>query len=160
MDLINIASDIIINSTFLTLATTDGQKPWANAVFFAIDNKYNFFFTSYNDSQHVRNILKNPLVSIAIFDSHSIPGSHIQEVQIQGACHRVNTDGLGHAINILYSKRFPNKVELEKHDLSIEHFTLPDSVGRTDHIYIIVPSHFYVLDQKKGKDTRIEISFL
>jgi nitroimidazol reductase NimA-like FMN-containing flavoprotein (pyridoxamine 5'-phosphate oxidase superfamily) len=66
---------IIETSTYLTLATTDGENPWANAVFFAADKDFNLYFTSYNNSQHVKNILKNPNVSVAIFDSHIVPGT-------------------------------------------------------------------------------------
>ena len=152
-----IVKKIIDSSTYLTLATTDGEKPWANAVFFASDKKYNLYFTSYNNSQHVQNILHNPHVSIAIFDSHIVPGTGAQGVQIEALCHRVTTDDLPEAIKVVYAKRFPDAKERAKRDLSVEHFSLPDSEGRTDHLYKITPEHIYILDKKVGKDTRMEV---
>src|ERR1700739_3662274 len=85
---------IIETSIYLTLATTDGEKPWANAVFFASDKDFNLYFTSYNNSRHVKNILKNPNVSVAIFDSHIIPGTGAQGVQIEATCKRVTGKAL------------------------------------------------------------------
>jgi uncharacterized protein YhbP (UPF0306 family) len=148
---------VIENSTYLTLATTDGEKPWANAVFFASDKDFNLYFTSYNNSRHVKNILKNSHVSVAIFDSHIIPGTGAQGVQIEATCRRVTGKVLSEAIEVVYTKRFPDPKERAKRDLRIDHFSLPDSAGRTDHIYKITPKHFYILDRKVGKDTRIEV---
>ena len=153
----DILKKIIETSTYLTLATTDGEKPWANVVFFASDKGLNLYFTSYNNSQHVKNIIKNPNVSVAIFDSHIVPGTGAQGVQIEATCKRVTGKDLPEAIEIVYTKRFPDPKERATRDLGIEHFSLPDSVGRTDHIYKIVPKHFYILDRKVGKDTRIEV---
>lgn len=153
----SIVKQIIENCTYLTLATTDGKKPWANAVFFASDKVFNLYFTSYNNSRHVKNILKNPNVSVAIFDSHIILGTGAQGVQIEATCHRVTTKALAEAIEVVYKKRFPDPKERAKRDLNIDHFSLPDTVGRTDHIYKIVPKHFFILDRKVGKDTRIEV---
>jgi len=157
MDHKSIVKHIITTSTYLTLATTDGKKPWANAVFFASDKELNLYFTSYNNSRHIKNILQNPNVSVAIFDSHIVPGTGAQGVQIEATCQRVTGEALPEAIEVVYTKRFPDQKERAKRDLSAEHFSLLDSVGRTDHIYKIVPKHFYILDKKVGKDMRIEV---
>jgi len=105
----------------------------------------------------VENILKNPNISVALFDSHIIPGTGAQGVQIEATCHRVRGETLPEVIKVVYSKRFPDPKERAKRNLSMDHFSLPDTVGRTDHIYKIVPKHFYILDKKIGKDTRIEV---
>ena|SRR5581483_8219512 len=160
MDVKSIAKSIIESSTYLSLATTDGEEPWVNAVFFASDKNLNLYFTSYNDSVHVKNILKNPRVAVAIFDSHIIPGGgRGQGVQIKAMCHRVKGSELSEAIEVVYTKRFPDPKERATKDLSIEHFSKPDSVGRTDHIYKIVPEKIYILDKTPGKkDTRVEVA--
>jgi uncharacterized protein YhbP (UPF0306 family) len=155
-----IATQIIESSTYLSLGTTDGKEPWVNAVFFASDEDLNLYFTSYNDSVHCQNILKNPHVAVAIFDSHIIPGSgRAQGVQIKGMCQRVRGDELLQAIEVVYKKRFPDPKERATRDLSIEHFSRPDSFGRTDHIYKIILEKMYILDKTPGKkDTRFEVS--
>jgi uncharacterized protein YhbP (UPF0306 family) len=153
-----IVKRILQTSTYLTLATTDGIMPWANAVFFANDEKFNLYFTSYNDSLHVQNILKKPSVAAAIFDSHIVPGTGAQGVQIEGFCQRLGVTELPQAIEVVYSKRFPDLKEGIGRDLSVEHFTLPDTIGRTDHIYRITPRTFFILDKKIGNDTRIPVN--
>lgn len=153
-----IFKQVIDSSTYLSLATTDGVNPWVNAVFYACDKDYNLYFASYNNSLHVQNILENPNVAVAIFDSHIIPGSgRAQGVQIKATCKRVEKEELPKAIDVLYAKRFPDPKERATRDLSIERFTKDDNEGRVDHIYKITPQHFYILDAKAGKDTRVEI---
>jgi len=154
-----IAKQIIETGTYLSLATTDGEQPWVNAVFFAHDKDYNLYFTSYNNSVHVQNILRNPNVAVAIFDSHIIPGSGKgQGVQIKATCQRVTGSDLPDVIEVVYSKRFPDPQERSTRDLSVEHFSKPDSAGRVDHIYKITPEKIYIIDKSPGvKDTRQEV---
>lgn len=160
MSPLEIAKDVIENSNFLTLATTNGSKPWANAVFYA-SNDFNLYFTSYNDSIHVKNLLKNPNVAVAIFDSSiKIGGGTAQGIQIQAKCHRVKKEELPKVLEIVYSKRFPDPAERASRDLSVERFSKGDNEGRVDHIYKIVPEKIYILDKTPGlKDTRLEVDF-
>lgn len=158
MDDKEIVKRLINSNLFLTLATSSNNIPWICPLFFASDNQYNLYFTSYNDSQHVKNIHGNPKVAVSIYNSLAIPGKgNTQGVQISGICHRVTGDNLKAAIEVVYNKRFPDPKERESRDLSVEHFSLPDSYGRTDHIYKIETDKFYILDKKTGKDTRIEV---
>ena len=155
----DVAKEIIESGTYLSLATTDGNEPWVNAVFYAHDKNFNLYFASYNDSIHVQNIINNPSAAVAIFDSHIVPGQHKgQGVQIRANCYRVIGKELEEAIEVLYSKRFPNPEEYASRDLSVEHFSQPDSGDRTDHIYKITPQKIYILDKTPGvKDTRVEV---
>jgi uncharacterized protein YhbP (UPF0306 family) len=154
-----IAREIIETSNFLTLATTGGNMPWANAVFYASDKDLNLYFTSYNDSIHVQNILKNPNIAVAIFDSSIKIGSGTaQGVQMLAKCRRLGKDELPEALEIVYSKRFPDPAERASRDLSVERFCKNDNVGRVDHIYKITPEKIYILDKSPGvKDTRLEV---
>ncbi len=152
----NIVRQIIDANKFLTLATTDGNSPWASTLFFAVDDRLDLFYTSYNDSVHVKNITRNPEVALVIFDSHAIPGKTTQGVQIKGRCMRVAGEELEKAIETVYLKRFPDPVERLKHDLTAEFFSKPDN-ERVAHIYKITPEKFYILDKKAGKDTRAEV---
>lgn len=153
-----IVRELINSNLFLTLATSNNNIPWICPLFFASDDQYNLYFTSYNDSQHVKNIYENPKVAVSIYNTLAIPGKgNTQGVQISGVCYRVTGDNLKVAIEVVYSKRFPDPKERESRDLSIEHFSLPDSYGRTDHIYKIETDKFYILDKNAGKDTRIEV---
>jgi uncharacterized protein YhbP (UPF0306 family) len=160
MDHQAIVKQIIASSNFLSLATTDGESPWANAVFFAADKDYNLYFVSLDDTVHVQNILKNPNVSVVIFDSHHIPGSEaLNGVQIKGTCHEVSKEELPEAIEVTYTKRFPNRDDWEKYNINVEAFSKTEK--GSVHVYKIVPEHFYILDKelkkKLGKDVRVEM---
>jgi|SRR5579862_4086001 len=161
MQALEIAQRIIRDSNFLTLATTDGEQPWANAVFYASDKDLNLYFTSYNDSIHVQNILRNPSVAVAIYDSSiNVGGSNSQGVQIKGKCYRVSKGELPDAIEIVYAKRFPDPAERASRDLSVERFSKDDRKKRIDHIYKVIPEKVYILDKTPGiKDTRLEVDF-
>lgn len=154
----DIVRKIIDSNIFLVLSTTNGVTPWGCPLFYASDKNYNLYFTSYNDSLHVKHILRNPNVAVVIFDSHIVPGQgQTQGLQIQATCHRISKEKLPEAIEIVYAKRFPDSNERAKHDLSIERFSKGDSEGRVDHIYKIIPQYFYILDRVTKKDTRIEV---
>ena len=158
MESVEVVKNIIDSNLFMTLATCANNIPWSCPVFFASDKDLNLYFNSYNDSLHVKNIEQNQKVAVSIFDSHAVPGTgNTQAVYTSGTCARVFGKDLPHAIEVIYSKRFPNPKEREGRDLSVEHFSLPNSVGRTDHIYKIETKKFYILNKKIGKDTRVEV---
>lgn len=158
MDRVEIVRIIINSNLYMTLATSANNIPWSCPVFFAADKDLNLYFVSYNNSLHAKNIQANPQTAVSIFDSHIVPGTGTtQAVYISGICKRVLGEELPSAIEVVYSKRFSDPKEREGKDLSVEHFSLPDSVGRTDHIYKIETKKFYILDKKTGKDTRVEV---
>ncbi len=89
MDKVQIIKNIITSNLFMTLATSANNTPWSCPLFFASDKDLNLYFTSYNDSLHVKNILENPNVSVSIFDSRAIPGTGTtQAVYVSGTCKR------------------------------------------------------------------------
>lgn len=158
MDKIEIVKTIIHSNLFMTLATAANDVPWSCPLFFAADKDLNLYFTSFNDSLHVKHIEQNPNVAVSIFDSHAIPGTGTtQAVYISGMCRRVQGEELPYAISVVYDRRFPDPKERKGRDLSIDRFSLPDSAGRVEHIYKIDAKKFYILDKEVGKDTRVEV---
>jgi nitroimidazol reductase NimA-like FMN-containing flavoprotein (pyridoxamine 5'-phosphate oxidase superfamily) len=156
-----IVKSIIASNLFMTLATSANSIPWSCPLFFASDKDLNIYFTSYNNALHVKQIEQNPNVAVSIFDSHAMPGTgNTQAVYISGKCSIVLGEELAYAIEVVYKKRFPDPKEREKRDLSVERFSFPDSIGRTDHIYKIETDKFYILDKQTGKDTRIEVQMM
>lgn len=75
MDYEKTAKDILKNSHYLSIATSNGKTPWIAPLFYAVDSEYNFYFISRTDSLHGQHILKNPNVAMAIFDSTQLPGT-------------------------------------------------------------------------------------
>ena len=74
---------------YLTLATTDGTRPWANAVEYVTDQDGNLYFVSRTSSQHGRNIGERAPVVVVIFDSNQ-PSMTGIGVQIEGTAIRLD----------------------------------------------------------------------
>lgn len=51
-----IATQTIKDNLYLTLATTDGTKPWVSPVYYAENEQYELIFISDKNSLHARNI--------------------------------------------------------------------------------------------------------
>lgn len=82
---------LIAANTYLTLGTTDGARPWANAVEYVTDADGNLFFVSRTSSQHGRNIGAQAPVVAVIFDSTQ-PSMTGEGVQIEGLATRLDGD--------------------------------------------------------------------
>ena len=64
------SQEIIKKILYITIATAskDG-KPWNSPVYSAFDGNYNFFWASWKENQHSKNIRDNNNVFIVIYDS-------------------------------------------------------------------------------------------
>ena len=74
------AKEIIEKIQYITIATVskDGE-PWNTPVYSAYDEDYNFYWNSWKESQHSKNIAVNNNVFLVIYDS-TLPegsGAHI-----------------------------------------------------------------------------------
>lgn len=66
---------LLFDSSFLSLATTDGEgRPWVTPVEFACDGALRFYWTSHPDARHSRNLRTNPRAALSVFDSAQTPG--------------------------------------------------------------------------------------
>ena len=102
------AKAIINENKYMVLATSDKEsKPWASPVFFAHDERYNFYFLSSINSRHAKNILSNPNVGIAIFDSRQKMGQ-TEGLQIEAVAGQIGKNSLDKAIEHYCMKAFPN----------------------------------------------------
>ena len=144
LQLAEIAKGIIKSNVYLTLGTAD-KDPWVAPVFYAVDNKYNFYYISQMDSLHTKHILNNPTVAFAIFDSHQKEGAG-NGVQGFGEAHLLKNEELSEAFK-WYHTTFV--------DMKPESFT-----GSAPYRFFkIVPEKFYVLDPDAKVDKRVEVNF-
>ncbi len=134
---------VIDENRYLSLATTDGEKPWVAPVEYVVDDELNFYFVSLVTSRHVNHIQGNPLVAVAIFDSRQ-PSFTGRGIQIDG---RVST----------YSDHENPFVTIAGRDM-------PEDLSDFDPDYAafkIEPQHFYVVKghvQEEWKDERLEVA--
>lgn len=75
--------EIIAENQYMTVATTDGERPWLAPVQFCTDEDLNFYFVSLPTSRHAEHIAQNPRVGLAIFDSQQPPFTG-RGVQVDG----------------------------------------------------------------------------
>jgi hypothetical protein len=77
------ARAIIDAGRYMTLATADAEGvPWASPVWYAPRGYAEFFWISYPDARHSRNLAVRPELSIVIFDTTVAPG-HGQAVYME-----------------------------------------------------------------------------
>lgn len=76
MDLSKRAKQIINEIIYITVATSskDGQ-PWNSPVYSAFDEDYNFYWASWKENQHSKNIAENNRIFIVIYDSKAREGT-------------------------------------------------------------------------------------
>ena len=79
----DIVRTIVEDSTYLTLATSDGNSPWCAPVQYVSDDDLNLYFVSLPESRHMTHVKQNPSVAVAIFDSQQPPFTS-RGVQIEG----------------------------------------------------------------------------
>lgn len=142
-ELTKIAREIIKNNVYLTLGTTDGNTPWTAPLFYAVSDKYTFYFISQMDSLHTQYLLKNPTVSFAIFDSHQKEGTG-NGVQGSGMAYQLSDDEISEALNWYHTTFVEMKPESFKEPAPYRFFK-------------IIPDRFYVLDPDTPTDKRVEV---
>ena len=61
---------------YITIATSNKKgEPWNSPVYSVFDKDYNFFWVSWSENQHSKNIRENESVFIVIYDSTSPEGT-------------------------------------------------------------------------------------
>jgi len=64
------AKKVINDILYITIATVDkNNQPWNSPVYSAFDENYNFYWTSWRENQHSKNIAENEKVFVVIYDS-------------------------------------------------------------------------------------------
>jgi general stress protein 26 len=100
--------DLVSSNKYMVVATSSKSgEPWAAPVFFANDDKYNFYFLSAVDSKHAKNILENPKVALIIFDSGS-PIGQSDGLQIQAKAAVVGKKEIENVIKTYCDRLFPD----------------------------------------------------
>ena len=78
------ARRVIDGNRYMTIASIDGRgHPWATPVYFSPGGYREMYWISSPETQHSRNIVAQPAVSIVVFDSQVAIG-HAEAVYMQG----------------------------------------------------------------------------
>ncbi|MEV4252860.1 hypothetical protein AB0J52_06790 [Spirillospora sp. NPDC049652] len=106
-ELVQRSHHLLANARFMTLATTDGNEPWASTVnFVALHQPLRHLSYSLHTARHSRNLGDNLIVSGSIYMT-GLPGFGLDGAQFTGYCHAVGPDQLAQVHRAYYELNFP-----------------------------------------------------
>ena len=150
MDSVEFAKNVIKNNNFLSIATSFNNQTWIAPVFFAVDDKYNFYFVSSIDSTHVQHILQNKQVALSIFDSVQ-PEGDANGVQIKGEAIKIPISKYPDVLKLFWEKTRKKVITEDEIQQKINEYE-----NNKRSIFQIVPKEIYVQDQEYFKKYRID----
>ncbi len=139
----------------LTLATSDGNVPWAATVFFVADSKFNIYFVSDHRTQHGRDMVANEQVAATINPDcdnwHAVAG-----LQIRGKVAIVEGMERAKALAI-YFRKFPQIDALFAKPAGEHEETIAARL-KAANFYKITPELIRVIDNEQGFGWREEFA--
>ncbi|MBI2098537.1 MAG: pyridoxamine 5'-phosphate oxidase family protein [Candidatus Wildermuthbacteria bacterium] len=145
------AKAIIEKILYITVATVSKEgKPWNSPVYSAYDEKFNFFWVSWKENEHSKNIRNTSDVFLAIYDS-TVPEGTGEGVYVKAKAYELDDPKeVEHALTYLYGRK--NKT-LRKAEEFLGNYPR--------RVYKAVPEKFWINgdDRIKGNyvDSRIEV---
>lgn len=155
MEVNKIATKILAENKYLSLATSGKQGVWISPLFYVTDKEHNLYFISAKDSLHAQNVETHPQVAVAIFNS-TLPPEEVNGIQASGIASKLKLREVAKAIEIIYSYKFAEILKSRFQD-----YRNPLSYTKLTkfRIYKIELSEVFVLDPDETKaDTRIRVS--
>ena len=141
------ARAIIDENRYMTLGTADSTgRPWVSPVLYAPEAYREFFWVSYPDARHSRNVTARPEIAIVIFDSR-VPVGSGQGVYMSAVAEEVPDDELERGMGI-----FSRRSQLQGARAWTQADVLPPASLR---LYCAKVSEQFVLDTS---DRRIPVS--
>ena len=114
MNNIKKAKSIIEKIIYITIATVSKEgKPWNTPVYSAYDENFDFFWASWKENEHSKNIRNNGEVFLVIYDS-TVPEGTGEGVYVQAKAQELyDPKEVEHAMRYLYGRKnkTPRKAE-------------------------------------------------
>lgn len=154
MDYSQKAQEILSNVLYLTVATvTPDGEPWNTPVRCAFDEQYNFYWASWTENQHSKNIAANSQVFATVYNS-TVPAGTGWGVYIKGEAQMLKDPAEVEQAAVHYLGRIGK-------DISGYARYLGENPQR---IYKLVPSEFWINEggEVNGEyvDTRVALDIL
>lgn len=146
--------DYLASHNTMTLATCDGDVPWAATVFYASDDLRLYFFSS-PESRHCQNLAANARVAVTIQEDYK-DWRLIKGIQLEG-----NIEWGDSVIDkakaiAIYARKYPAVIKL---------FT--DPANGVYHraflkvkFYCVVPERLFFIDNEQGFGKRQELPIM
>ena len=148
------AKNIIENIIYITIATSNKNgEPWNSPVYSAFDENYCFYWASWTENQHSKNISENKNVFVVIYDS-TIPEGTGRGIYMKGQAYQLAKKDIKEtkkAIKLLYKRKNKNPKTPEEF---LEKFPR--------RVFKFVPEKVWVNSEgdvnKNFVDTRVDIT--
>jgi len=137
--------DYLAATNVMTIASCDGNVPWAAAVFYASD-EFDLYFFSNPKSGHGGNMAANSIVSAAIHEDYS-DWRAIRGIQLEGQAERLRSLKLQARFWEVYLKKFPFVKQFFQAG-SVQDMLKTKLSGV--RLYRIVPQTLYYIDNSRG----------
>ena len=135
----------------MTLATSQGEIPWAATVFYA-SNGLRLYFFSAPDSRHCQNLAANPRVAVTVQEDYR-DWRKIKGIQLEGQV--VQVDSLiekGKAM-AAYTRKYPEVMKVFANPASGVFYQAFLKVK----FYCVVPERLFYIDNEQGFGKRQEL---
>jgi uncharacterized protein len=136
----------------MTLATSQGDIPWAATVFYASDGLKLYFF-SVPDSRHCQNLAANSRVAVTIQEDYR-DWRAIKGIQLEGRVFGVDTLIEKGKAMAVYARKYPDVLNV---------FTNPESGALYKaflkvKFYRVAPERLFYIDNEQGFGKRQELA--
>lgn len=146
--------DYLASHNTMTLATCDGDVPWAATVFYASDNLRLYFFSS-PESRHCQNLAANARVAVTIQEDYK-DWRLIKGIQLEGKLESGDSVIDKAKAIAIYARKYPAVIKL---------FT--DPANGVYHraflkvkFYCVVPERLFFIDNEQGFGKRQELPIM
>ena len=99
------AKEIIKKIQYITIATSSNNQPWNSPVYSVHDEHYNFYWASWKENVHSKNIRNNPRVFLVIYDS-TVPEGTGEGLYVKATAKELEkVEELEKALSLLYERK-------------------------------------------------------
>lgn len=138
----------------LTLATTDGDQPWAAALYYVSDADLHLYFISDPDTRHVREGLRTGTVAVVIHGAHQ-PWAAIRGIQMQARIAAIAPADRAR-VEALYFARFTDVGMLVHAPAGAIEARIAEKFA-SSAFYRITPQRLRYIDNARGFGKPVEI---
>ena len=143
--------DYLASHNTMTLATCEGDAPWAATVFYASDDLKLYFFSS-PESRHCQNLTANSRVAVTIQEDYK-DWRVIKGIQLEGKTELVDSVIEKAKAIVIYARKYPAVIKL---------FTDPTSgvyhkAFLKVKFYRVLPERLFYIDNEQGFGKRQEL---
>jgi len=164
------------NHNTMTVATTDGNTPWAATVFYANDGFTLYFISNPKICLHCQNISRNPRVAITIDEDYRLQDLNdwkkVKGIQMLGIAEMLTReDEISTAVKA-YAKKYPFTAPYLKSMFAFPHIisflnrltkrlkVVPDfSASSENRFYKVTPQKVWFVDNETSFEKRQEVPF-